>query len=110
MDYGESLSEQEIKIKSAKIINYSLSFLGENAKNAIFYHFMKNKNLRSVEEIIDHIDEFEDFLIVIFGYGATFILPLIVNRLYSQFQIEPQSFVQTSLSMALNDIRRRMVQ
>ncbi|MCS7185073.1 MAG: hypothetical protein NZ870_04035 [bacterium] len=110
MEYDETLSERQIKIKSAQIINYSLSFLGENAKNAILYHFMKSKNLTTLEEIIDHIDEFEDFLIGIFGYGATFILPLIVNRLYNQFRIEPQSFAHTSLSKALKEIRRKTVQ
>ncbi len=110
MSYNGTLSEQQIKIKSAQIINYSLSFLGENAKNAIFYHFMRSRNLNKVEEIIDYIDEFEDFLIGIFGYGATFILPIIVNRLYNQFKVEPQSFAQISLSYALKEIRRKMVQ
>lgn len=110
MEYNTKYSEKQIKSLSAKVINYSLSFLGENAKNAIFYHFMKNKNLNTIEDIIDHIDEFEDYLISVFGYGATFILPLIINRLYDHFNMEPLSFAQLSLSTTIKDIKRRIVQ
>ncbi|MBC7092339.1 MAG: hypothetical protein H5T50_10620 [Nitrososphaeria archaeon] len=110
MTYNELVSEKQLKSKSIQIINYSLSFLGENAKNAIFYHFMKNKKLNTIEDIIDYIDEFEEFIISVFGYGATFILPIIINRLYNQFNVEPHSFTKLSLAKAIKDIKQRMVQ
>lgn len=110
MTYNELVSEKQLKSKSIQIINYSLSFLGENAKNAIFYHFMKNKKLNTIEDIIDYIDEFEEFIIGVFGYGATSILPIIINRLYNQFNVEPHSFAQLSLAKAIKDIKQRMVQ
>jgi len=110
MTYSDTYPEKRVKSKSAEIINYSLSFLGENAKNAIFYHFIKSRKLNTLEDIVDHIDEFEEYLIEVFGYGATFILPLIVNRLYNQFNVEPCTLSQLSLSKAMKDIRQRIVQ
>jgi len=100
----------QVKVKVAQIINYSLSFLGENAKNAIIYQFMSSNNLVSEEELADHIEDFESYLTDIFGYGVSFILPSMVNRLYNQFNISPRSIAKLTLTKAISEIKRRYVQ
>jgi hypothetical protein len=102
--------ECQVKTKVVQIINYSLSFLGENAKNAIIYQFMNNNHLASEEELADHIEEFESYLTSIFGYGVSFILPSMINRLYNQFDICPSSIARLTLAKAISEIRRRQVQ
>ena len=100
----------QTKVKVVQIINYSLSFLGENAKNAIIYKFMSSNNLREEEELVDHIEDFEVFLTTIFGYGISFILPSMINRLYNQFNISPRSIAKLTLTKAMSEIKRRQVQ
>ena len=102
--------DNQVKVKVVQIINYSLSFLGENAKNAIIYQFMSSNNLVSEEELADHIEDFEAYLNDIFGYGVSFILPSIVNRLYNQFNISPRSIAKLTLTRAISEIKRRHVQ
>ncbi len=102
--------DSQTKVKVVQVINYSLSFLGENAKNAIIYKFMSSNNLREEEELADHIEDFEVFLTNIFGYGVSFILPSMINRLYNQFNVSPRSIAKLTLTKAISEIKRRHVQ
>ncbi|MEM3404541.1 MAG: hypothetical protein QXJ17_08405 [Nitrososphaeria archaeon] len=102
--------DNQVKVKIAQIINYSLSFMGENSKNAIIYHFMTSNNLKSEEELVDHIEDFEAYLTSVFGYGVSYILPAMINRIYNQFNICPSSIASLTLTKALSEIKQRKAQ
>ncbi|MGQ9781521.1 MAG: hypothetical protein ACUVQ8_04625 [Nitrososphaeria archaeon] len=104
------IADNQVKVKVAQVINYSLSFLGENAKNAIIYQFMNNHHLVSEEELADHVEDFEAYLTNIFGYGVSFIFPAMINRLYNQFNICPRSIARLTLTKAISEIKRRQIQ
>ncbi|MGD0329064.1 MAG: hypothetical protein ABSB40_01300 [Nitrososphaeria archaeon] len=71
---------------------------------------MSSNNLREEEELADHIEDFEVFLANIFGYGVSFILPSMINRLYNQFNISPRSIAKLTLTKAISEIKRRQGQ
>lgn len=82
MDY------QQFQRLVSESVESSLSILGENAKQAIIVHFMKNYYLKSFEEVSDHAKEFETFLGELFGYGSNILMRAIITKMFSKIDME----------------------
>jgi hypothetical protein len=64
-------------------VDEGLSSLGENSKQAIYFHLKKSFNIKK-QEIPYKIEAFANAIEKIFGLGANFLEILIMKRLYEK--------------------------
>ena len=64
-------------------VDEGLSSLGENSKQAIYFHLEKSFNVKK-QEIPYKIEAFANAIEKIFGLGANFLEILIMKRLYEK--------------------------
>lgn len=86
-------------------VDTGLSILGDGPKNAIITHFLKRNNLKSLEEIVEHPREFEEFLKSVFGAGAQYLLKTIVKKMYEKIGIDYIS-TETGFTESVLEIKR----
>lgn len=86
-------------------IESGLSVIGDGPKDAIITHFLKRYRLRSLEDVAEHSKEFEEFLKLVFGAGAMYLLKAIVKKMFENLDLEYIS-TEMSFSEAVSEIRK----
>ncbi|MEM1566770.1 MAG: hypothetical protein QW510_06815 [Candidatus Bathyarchaeia archaeon] len=71
-------------------IEEGLSTLGDSPKQAILFHLENTFKLRR-EEIPENLTEFRKALEKIFGPGTPYVEKLILKKLYSKLNLEPEN-------------------
>jgi len=77
------LSKQSFDNLVREAVDEGLSSLGENSKQAIYFHLQKSFNVKK-QEIPYEIEAFANAIEKIFGLGANFLEILIMKRLYEK--------------------------
>ena len=75
--------DDEFNLVMLEAVDEALSFLGESAKRAIYYHLEEKFKIRR-EEIPVKIDDFAEAIEEIFGLGAKIIEMQIMKSLYKK--------------------------
>jgi len=75
--------DDEFNLIMLEAVDEALSFLGESAKRAIYYHLEEKFKIRR-EEIPIKIDDFAEAIEEIFGMGAKIIEMQIMKSLYKR--------------------------
>ena len=75
--------DDEFNLVMLEAVDEALSFLGESAKRAIYYHLEEKFKIRR-EEIPVKIDDFVEAIEEIFGMGAKIIEMQIMKSLYKR--------------------------
>jgi len=75
--------DDEFNLVMLEAVDEALSFLGESAKRAIYYHLEEKFKIRR-EEIPIKIDDFAEAIEEIFGMGAKIIEMQIMKSLYKK--------------------------
>jgi len=86
-------------------IEAGLSVIGDGPKNAIITHFLKRYRLRSLEDVVEYSREFEEFLKLVFGAGAMYLLKAIVRRLFENLDLD---YIPTEMSFseAVSEVKK----
>jgi len=79
----EHVLDDRLNLTMLEAIDEALSFLGESAKRAIYYHLEEKFKIRR-EEIPLRIDDFAEAIEEIFGMGAKIIEIQIMKSLYKK--------------------------
>ena len=75
----------EFNLVMLEAVDEALSFLGESAKRAIYYHLEEKFKIRR-EEIPIKIDDFAEAIEKIFGIGAKIIEMQVMKSLYKRIR------------------------
>ncbi|MGB9727382.1 MAG: hypothetical protein ACPLZF_03145 [Nitrososphaeria archaeon] len=86
-------------------IESGLSVIGDGPKDAIITHFLKRYRLRSLEDVAEYSKEFEEFLKLVFGAGAMYLLKAIVKKMFENLDLEYIS-TEMSFSEAVSEVRK----
>jgi len=86
-------------------IEAGLSVIGDGPSNAIITHFLKRYRLRSLEDVVEYSREFEEFLKLVFGAGAMYLLKAIVRRLFENLDLD---YIPTEMSFseAVSEVKK----
>lgn len=68
-------------------VDEGLSLLGDSAKHSLYYHLQRSYGIEK-NEIPDKIEEFENALNDIFGFGSKIILIKIMEKLHKKVDFE----------------------
>ena len=96
---------QQFRSLVRESVESSLSILGENSKQAIIIHFIKKYSLKSFDEVTEHPEEFEAFLMALFGYGSSIIIKNIVSNMFEKIDMEVDES-EMNFTTAIQEIRK----